>query len=258
MPHTVVVPGFVRHLPLFSGLTEKDRDVLLQEGRIRYCKRGQVLFHHADPVTHFYILISGIIQLCRESAEGKEKTVDVLKAGWTLCESEIMDSCKGHRASAIAVDDMTVMEFPVAWLKTTAQQYPVFALNLLSLIAQHAHLAEVEAEHQASMSAAQLVACFLQRMCVLYDFNPSGFELPYNKTLIASRLGMELETFSRTLVKLKDHGITVKGNRVEIHDLQAIEHYVCNFCSISGECNTHRAMERKQQGLPTGKAFSKC
>lgn len=98
---------------------------------------------------------------------------------------------------------------------------------------------------QATMSAAQLVACFIQRLCVLYDFDPKGFDLPYSKTLIASRLGMELETFSRTLAKLKVNGIMVEGNRVTIHDLERIGQYVCGFCSISGECATHEEMEKK-------------
>ena len=95
------------------------------------------------------------------------------------------------------------------------------------------------------MSAAQLVACFLQRLCVLYSFNPKGFDLPYSKTLIASRLGMELETFSRTLAKLKEHGISVEGSRVMITDLNRIEDYVCGMCSVSGECATHQAMEKR-------------
>jgi CRP-like cAMP-binding protein len=95
------------------------------------------------------------------------------------------------------------------------------------------------------MSAAQLVACFMQRLCVLYDFNPESFDLPYSKTLIASRLGMELETFSRTLNKLKEHGISVNGNRVMITDLARISEYVCSFCSIADDCATHQAMEKK-------------
>ena len=106
-------------------------------------------------------------------------------------------------------------------------------------------MAEVEAEHQATMSAAQLVACFLQRLCVLYDYDPKGFDLPYSKTLIASRLGMELETFSRTVAKLKDHGIAVKGTHVSITDLKRIEEYVCGFCSVSEDCTAHQAMEKK-------------
>lgn len=235
-------------MPLFSGLTEQDKDLLIKGGRIRRCARGQMLFAHGAPVTHFYVIVSGTIQLFRASPDGNEKTVNVLKAGQTMCESEIMDSCRSHRVNAVPVEDSVVLEFPVGWLKDTAQKYNAFALNLLSLIAQQAHTAEVEAEHQATMSAAQLVACFLQRLCVLYDFNPQGFNLPYSKTLIASRLGMELETFSRTVAKLKEHGITVDGGYVKINDLSRIEQYVCNFCSIADDCPTHQAMEKKTRG----------
>jgi CRP-like cAMP-binding protein len=240
-----ISPDIIRSLPLFSGLTEQDKDMLIKGGRIRQCPRGQMLFAHGEPVTHFYAIVKGTFQLFRANSDGQEKTIDVLKNGETMCESEIMDCCRHHRVNAIPVEDSVVLEFPLAWLKEAARKHSIFALNLLSLISQHAHLAEVEAEHQANMSAAQLVACFLQRLCVLYDYDPQGFDLPYSKTLIASRLGMELETFSRTLAKLKEHGITVEGTRVSIHDLARIEHYVCGICSVSEDCPTHQAMEKR-------------
>ena len=107
--------------------------------------------------------------------KGHEKTIELLKAGQTFCENEIMDNCTRHRVNAVAVrDDTTVVEFPVAWLKETARRNGNFALNLLSIIAQQAHSAELEAEHQATMSAAQLVACFIQRLCVLYASTLKG------------------------------------------------------------------------------------
>lgn len=235
-------------LALFSGLSEQEKESLLEGGKQRRLARGKMLFIHGEKITHFYILLSGAMQLFRVSPDGTEKTIAILQPGQTMCEDEIMDSCHGHRASAVAIEDSAVLEFPVAWLKDTARAYSAFALNLLSLIADRAHLMEVEAEHQATMSAAQLVACFIQRLCVLHNFNPSGFELPYSKNLIASRLGMEAETFSRTLAKLKDHGIIIEGNRVAITDLARIDAYVCDACSISRECTTHQAMERKMSG----------
>jgi CRP/FNR family transcriptional regulator, dissimilatory nitrate respiration regulator len=239
-----VAPDIVRNMPLFAGLTEQDKDELIKGGRIRQCPRGHMLFTHGSPVTHFYIVVKGTFQLFRANADGNEKTIDVVKEGQTMCKSEILDSCHAHRTNAMPVEDSVVLEFPLSWLKESARKSNVFALNLLSRIAQQAHMAQVEAEHQATMSAAQLVACFLQQLCVLYHFDPKGFELPYSKTLIASRLGMELETFSRTLAKLKEHGITVEGTRVSIHDLSRIEHYVCSICSIADDCETHQAMEK--------------
>jgi Ni,Fe-hydrogenase III large subunit len=59
---------------------------------------------------------------------------------------------------------------------------------------------------------------------------------------------MELETFSRTLAKLRERGITVEGMRVTIHDLKCIEEYVCGVCSIAEDCSTHRSMKKKMFG----------
>jgi len=243
MPATAY--DIVEDFPLFSGMSELEKDALIKGGRLRQCPQGKILFAHGEPVMHFYLIVSGTIQLFRTTADGGEKTIELLKSGQTMCEGEILDACRSHRTNAMPVQDSVVMEFPVAWLKEAARKHSAFAINLLSLISNQAHMAEVEAEHQATMSAAQLVACFLQRLCVLYDHDPKGFELPYSKTLIASRLGMELETFSRTVAKLKDHGITVKGTHVSITDLARIEEYVCNFCSVSEDCTTHQTMEKK-------------
>jgi hypothetical protein len=73
----------------------------------------------------------------------------------------------------------------------------------------------------------------------LYGFDPKNFDLPYKKTLIASRLGMALETFSRSLEKLSDHGITLSGNHVSIHDFEKSTKFVCSECSISDVCENH-------------------
>ena len=237
-------PDIIHGLPLFAGMTEQDKNALIKIGRIREIPRGHLLFSHGDPVIHFYLIIRGTMQLFRATADGHEKTISIAKAGEAICEDEIMDGCKLHRTNSMAVEDTSVLEFSSQWLKDTAKKNSIFALNLLSLISNRAHLAEVEAEHQATMSAAQLVACFLQRLCILYDSNPEGFDLPYSKTLIASRLGMELETFSRTLAKLKEHGILVKGNRVMITDPMRMSEYVCSVCSILNECTAHQKIEK--------------
>lgn len=231
--------------PLFINLPPTEAAALLKQGTTHLCKRGESLFRQGDPIRHFYLLTQGTIQLYRTNAQGDEKTVHILKSGQIIGEGEIMDGCSAHRMNAKAIADSTLLSFSASWLKETAKRYPEFALNLLSLLAQENHLAEIEAEHQATMSAAQLVACFLQRICVLYDYDPRKFTLPYPKSLIASRLGMEFETFSRTLAKLRENGIVVTGNEVSIQDLGQIAQYVCSICSIAEDCTTHHDLTIK-------------
>ncbi len=232
-------PDVIKNLQIFSGVSEKDRDMFLSKGVMVYCRRGDYLFHHGDQVKFFYIICSGLIQLFTETPDGKELTVDVVITGRTIARPEALNPFSlHHQLSAKSVGDSVVLKFPIEWLKEVAG-HPVFALNILSAISQYAHMVEIEREHKSTMTAAQQVGCFLQRLCVMHNLNPNGFELPYSKILIASRLGMEPETFSRALAKLKENGVEVRDNLVKFHDIDHMGEYVCGRCSISRDCPTH-------------------
>ncbi|TAH32490.1 MAG: Crp/Fnr family transcriptional regulator [Alphaproteobacteria bacterium] len=232
-------------IPLFGGLTEEEKQEYLGEGKVKKISPREYLFRHGDPAGHFYIICYGTIKLFRQIPDGHEITTDILIAGNTIGEIEILESFPLYQSNAQAIEPVSVLQFPKQWLKDTAKKNGKFALNLLSSVAQTARLSEIEAEQQATMSAPQLIGCFLQRLCVLHDFNPKGFELPYSKTLIASRLGMELETFSRALAKLKDHGINVDGMNVVFDDFAKMKDYVCGHCSVTHDCPTHQSIQRK-------------
>lgn len=235
----------INKIHLLAGLSEQEKSALLEDAKLRELPRKAILFAHGEPVQHFYMILEGTIHLYRTTPDGNHKTTNILRAGQTLCEAEILDACKNHRVNAIALENTTLLEFTVQWLKSNAKNHSNFALNLLSSISHQLHLAEIEAEQQATMSAMQLIACFLRRTCVLYGFDPKGFDLPYSKTLIASRLGIKLETFSRKIKELRDFGINVTGSRVSITDLKSVQKHVCSFCSVSEECAIHPAAQRR-------------
>jgi len=234
-----------RSAEIFKGLNEEEKDNLLKDGKIRYINKKEFLFRHGDPLLNFYVICFGTIQLVRSNADGGEKTLNILSAHDIICGDRIYDPCTTHQFNAVAVNDAVVIEFPKLWLKDTVKKYSEFALNLLTSISHQVQAAELEAEHQANMSATQLVSCFLQELCLIHDFNPKSFELPYSKKLIASRLGMELETFSRTLPKLRECGIIITGSHVEIKILNKIEESVCDHCSIEGDCLAHKSLRNK-------------
>jgi CRP/FNR family transcriptional regulator, dissimilatory nitrate respiration regulator len=238
-------PNVIRTLPLFTGLSEQEKDALLQAGKIRHCDSGQRLFVYGDAVRCFYIICDGAVQLFRETPEGHEMTSDVLIAGDTIGETEILQSQPAHKFNAIAVKETTIMEFPIAWLKENARRHSILALNLLAMLSRRIDTAVTESEHKSTMSAAQQVGCFLGRLCIFHDYDPHGFDLPYSKTLIASRLGMELETFSRALTKIREHGISVIGSRVSFHDIDEMEGYVCACCAHAGHCKEHKTLREK-------------
>ena len=249
MPH-IVAPTILQSLPLFTDLTDQDRDRLIRGGKMRRYASGENVFVFGETIRNFYVVCEGAIQLFRDTPDGHEMTTEVYIAGDTIGEIEILRLSTTHHFNALAIKASLLAEFPLNWLKESIKENGVLALNLLAMLSRRSHIATLEAEHKATMSAPQQVACFLERLCILHDFNPDGFDLPYSKTLIASRLGMELETFSRALAKIRNHGITVQGTHVTFHDIQEMEGFICGNCSIAGKCDEHNLLKQKLRKNP--------
>ena len=55
--------------------------------------------------------------------------------------------------------------------------------------------------------------------------NKAEIRLPYDKFLVAGRLSMKPETFSRALASLREHGVRTDGNLVSIDDVAALQRF---------------------------------
>ena len=55
--------------------------------------------------------------------------------------------------------------------------------------------------------------------------NSADIHLPYDKFLVAGRLSMKPETFSRALANLREIGVHTEGNLVHIEDVEALRRY---------------------------------
>jgi CRP-like cAMP-binding protein len=242
-------------LTLFEGLSEAEKVEFLGGARIKACPRGTYLFTQGEEVKGFYIVQSGVVRLFRTTPEGDEVTTDILIEGDTICEGRVFRQNSIHPDYALCVEDSVLLEFPVAWLRESVSKNTAFSLNMLSILSRRSLLKDIESEHQSTMSTAQMVACFLQWMCNTHNFDPKGFDLPYSKSLIASRLGMKQETFSRTLPKLRENGIDVQGTRVSFLNFDDVDQYTCKNCSFIDDCGARKML---QQAVPPQQAAANC
>ncbi|MBU6474456.1 MAG: Crp/Fnr family transcriptional regulator [Alphaproteobacteria bacterium] len=252
--------GFARNIPLFRGLTDAEKDSLLKDGGIYAYPRRNTLFIQGDAISSLYVVCAGTVQLSRSTPDGREVTTDIRSAGDTVGEKEMFSSGSRHQVSAIAVDHVEAFKLPAERVRAVAGSNVVLSRNLLASIAQSATQREVEMEHRATMKSSQVISCYLQHLCVSRGFDPRGFTLPYKKSLIASRLGMELETFSRALPVLKENGIAVEGAHVAFRDFDAVDDHTCGLCSVNDFCRAHRKIreERKAEGDEHGPENHSC
>jgi CRP/FNR family transcriptional regulator, dissimilatory nitrate respiration regulator len=239
----------LKALPLFADNTFEENALILSNSRIISCHSGKLLFSHGDKVTHFYVICRGAMQIFRDTPDGYEATCNILISGDSVNADELVSCQAKHAMSARAVNDCSLLEIPISWMLENFNNMNNMAAKLLAGLAAQLSNAQVDIEHLSTMSAAQNAACYLQKLRVQYNFDPLEFELPYTKSLIASRLQMGRETFSRSLLALKDHGISVTGARVSFKDMHKTRRFVCDKCSVSNQCKAYQDLHQDREKI---------
>lgn len=229
--------SYLSSVPLFSSLKETTLAGMAQYASALVTPKGTTLFAPDSANDKFYIVQSGWIKLYRETLSGEEAIVDILTSGNFFGEIGLAGT-ETMPYGAEVIEDAHIMALPRFLLAEEVMRNSLFGLAMLQSLTRQKMHRDMEIEHRTVQTAPQRIGCFLLKLC---KANSEGKEtvlhLPYEKSVIASRLGMKSETFSRALNQLRtDVGITVKGSTVTIHDLKKLVDFTCSACSSSFPC----------------------
>ena len=226
----------IARLSLFQGLEDAVLDRFVEKAVPKLHHKGKLLFQQDDEAEWFYLVQTGWVKLFRETLEGEEAIVDILPAGHIFGETAVFEDGQ-YPYSAEVVEPGCIVGLPTSLLKKEIEYNPAISLNLLSAMSRHRRQQSREIEHLSIQSAPQRIGCFLLRLCKPDHTGPITLHLPYDKLLIAARLGMRSETFSRALSKLKTEvGLTVQGSSITCHDFTKLQKYACSACSDEYPC----------------------
>ena len=203
-------------LPLFHGIPEETIHPFSQAATTSTHDKGNIIFMQHDRAEWLYVLLQGWVKLFRESLDGSEAVLDILSTGAIFGEHALFD--EGHYSiSAEAIEQATLLRLPMALLKQHIQQNNRLALNMLQHLSLQNKNQSRDLQQHLVQSAPQRIGCFLLRLCPTDGRLSATIQLPYDKTLLAARLGMQPETFSRALSRLKQAvALEVKGSSIII------------------------------------------
>lgn len=204
----------LRRVPLFRGLTEPETIDLIEHASIVTAPDRTTLFVQGDPIDRFYIIIDGWVKLSRLTSDGEPAVLAVFTRGESFGEAAILDS-HAFPATAEVVALSRLLSIPSAPFVKELRTNNDLALNMLASMSRRLHYLVKQVEQLQAKSAPQRVGNFL--LLLLPGAGGSvTVSLPYDKSLIAARLGMKPETFSRALVRLRKVGVRAEGNAVVI------------------------------------------
>lgn len=209
----------LRKHALFSSLSKADLDQLIQQSRRLRLGHHQLLYRQDMPAHHFFFVISGRLRLYRLDSSGIDRTLDSIAPGDCFAEVMIYADPPRYACYAEALKSSEVLMIPVKAYQELLERNPAYAQSAL----RHYAMRAVTRFHDLEIMTVQNARDRLIRY--LIDLLPNGtaeggeVELPLPKCLVASRLAMQPETFSRILADLKANGLVrVNRSRLFISD----------------------------------------
>ena len=206
---------FVQTLP------EQHVEPLLSRATFRHFERGETVFLQDEMATGVHVVLDGWVKLYRVSPNGA--VVGIFARGQSFGEAASLRSGT-YPVSAEAVTACDVMIVPTSVLAAMMHDDPEICISILASTFQHLHSLVEQLEQLKAQTGAQRVAEFLLSLC---EVSGGGctVDLPYDKVLIAGRLGMKPESLSRAFARLKPAGVTIRKNHARIEDVDRLRCY---------------------------------
>ena len=216
--HPINIEALLTHIPLFNGLAPEEISRIAHGTREIHASKGDILFHKGDSCNGFHLLVYGQVKLAFTSQQGNEKVVEILTQGQSFGEA-IMFMEKPYIVFAQALTDSLLLHVSKHAVFDELARDHNLCRKMLAGMAMRLHQLMNDVESYSLHSGKQRIIGYLLRELAEEDLNGTNVAvtLPTNKGVIASRLNLTQEHFSRILHELTELGlIAVEGRKIHI------------------------------------------
>ena len=218
-PPQIKTQAFLANLAIFSEMSAAELDRIAAATVPQYFDKGQSIVQCGDPCTGFHVVVYGQVKLAFTSPQGVEKVVEIIRPGQSFGEALMfLDSPYIVFAQALA-DSMLLHVAKHAVLNELGPDG--FGRRMIAGLAQRLHglVRDVEA-YSLRSGQERVIGYLLAELPEGAASGPAEIHLTPGKSVLASRLNMTPEHFSRILHELGNAGlIEIQGRTVRIPDL---------------------------------------
>lgn len=205
---------------LLRNLPENLARGLIESAVVKEYSRGEAIFLQGDSADFIGVVLDGWVKLFRVKPNGAEAVIGVFTRGNSFGEAPaVMEAA--FPVSATAVTDCRLLQVRAAPLIELMTRNGAVTRAILAATLAHLHGLVHQIEQLKAQSGAQRLAEFLVSLTPVQS-GPCTMTLPYDKSLVAAKLGMKPESLSRSLARLRALGVKVPQNRVVIDDVAVL------------------------------------
>lgn len=212
----------LKKIDLFQGVSSEKLQILAAQSIYKQYPAQEIVIGETDPIKAFYVVLTGRMKLYKSSPEGKEQTIQLLGPGdpFGLCTAFATDT---FPASAMTIDESSVVLIPGALMETVAMQEPKLLLNIIQILSRRLKDSMALIESLALKEIPGRLASFLLHSLSQSKAGADQLELAITQRELAKILGATPEALSRALRKLTDDGILqASGRTIRILDRGAL------------------------------------
>ena len=210
----------LRTAPLLSGLSTAQLERVVAQAVPIQLDEGQWLFSQGDPARRFYFVHQGQVRLFRLSPEGGEKVIEIVSPGQTFAEALMFLKAPRYPVCAAALEPAALIGIDAGAFAAMLRESVDTCFVVMGALSRRLRGLIAEIDNLTLHNATSRVARYLLAQV---PADRQGFALEVPKGVLASRLSIQPETFSRVLRQLtRDGCVAVQGAQVTITDRAAL------------------------------------
>ncbi|MDH5473461.1 MAG: Crp/Fnr family transcriptional regulator [Gammaproteobacteria bacterium] len=216
----------LRQISLMSQLSDKQLNKIQRTLKQIHLTEGEHLFEQGQDADKFFLVRSGQIKLFRISIEGSERVIDVIQPGQIFAESVLFLPKGKYPLGAEAILNTELLAFDFQTFRSVLEESNNTCFQLMSDMSLCLHQYLDQVDYLTLQNASfRLVNYLLQQVPDDHQVNDACIiQLPTSKSIIASCLSIQPETFSRILRTLKNRKlIDVNGKVITIHNVNKLK-----------------------------------
>lgn len=213
-------------MPLFAGLGDAEVRRWADLATKFPVPRGAVVFRQGEPCTGLHVVVEGQVKLALQNARGDEKVIDIIGPGSSFGETALLLG-EPHTMAAEAIADTVLLQLGRDAVLEEIQRSTVFSGRMLQAVCRRLAQRTQDLESITLHSGVQRVTAYLlTQLPDGVNGTPVEIRLPAKKSIIASRLNLTQEHFSRILHEIQAAGLVrIRGREIEIRDVARLQAY---------------------------------
>lgn len=209
----------VREQRIFSGVDPNCVDDMLHASFLQRFPPHVELVSEGEPADFLYVVIEGQVEVFARYCD-RETTISVLGPGSCFITAAVVLD-RVYLKSVRSLTNARTLLIPAAAIRRCFAQDAAFARALATDLALAYRSVVKDLKNQKLRSGIERLANWLL-VAHAESGSAASFTLPFEKKILAARLGMAPEVLSRAFATLSAYQVHVTGSNVEIGDLEAL------------------------------------